>query len=72
LLRNLITQVEKAGIAGAVDITASFCHEACDRGPTVVGGGVTIHKATTEQVLAAIASAVGAGAPPAQPEAVRG
>jgi NADH-quinone oxidoreductase subunit G len=72
LLRNLITQVEKAGIADAVDITASFCHEACDRGPTVVVGGVTIHKATTEVVLAAITSALGAGAPPAQSEAVRG
>ena len=72
LLRNLITQVEKDGVADAVDVKASFCHEACDRGPTVVVGETTLHKTTTEQAMAAITAALRSAAPPAQPEAVRG
>jgi NADH-quinone oxidoreductase subunit G len=73
LLRKLITQVEAAGIADAVDVQASFCHEACDKGPTVVVGGTTLHKTTPEQAFSAIVAALQANTPPApQPEAARG
>ena len=73
LLRKLITQVEAAGIADAVDVQASFCHEACDKGPTVVVGDTTLHKTTPEQAFTAILAALQSKAPPAPaPEAVRG
>jgi NADH-quinone oxidoreductase subunit G len=73
LLRKLITQVEAAGIADAVDVQASFCHEACDKGPTVVVGGTTLHKATPEQVFTTILAALQAKTPPApRPEAAHG
>jgi NADH-quinone oxidoreductase subunit G len=73
LLRKLITQVEAAGIADAVDIQASFCHEACDKGPTVVVGENTLHRTTPEQAFAAILAAIQA-LPQAsiQPETVHG
>ncbi len=58
LLRKLIAQVEAAGIADAVDVQASFCHEACDKGPTVVVGDVTLHKTTSDQAFAAIVAAL--------------
>ncbi len=58
LLRHLIAEVERLGLADRVDITASFCHEACDRGPTVTVGEKVIHHATTELALAAIQAAL--------------
>ena len=58
LLRKLIAQVETAGLVDAVDIRASFCHEACDRGPTVVVGDTTLHKATPEQAFSALLAAL--------------
>ena len=73
MLRKLITQVEAAGIADAVDVQASFCHEACDKGPTVVVGSTTLHRTTPEQAFAAILAALQTKTPPAtQPEAVHG
>jgi len=50
--------VEAAGIADAVDVQASFCHEACDKGPTVVVGDITLHKTTADQAFAAIVAAL--------------
>jgi NADH-quinone oxidoreductase subunit G len=58
LLRKLMAQVEEAGIVDAVDVRASFCHEACDRGPTVMVGGTTLHRTTPEQAFAAILAAL--------------
>jgi NADH-quinone oxidoreductase subunit G len=73
LLRKLITQVEAAGIADTVDVQASFCHEACDKGPTVVVGHTTLHRTTPEQAFTAIMAALQATPPLApQPEAVHG
>jgi NADH:ubiquinone oxidoreductase subunit E len=65
--------VEAAGIADAVDIQASFCHEACDKGPTVVVGETTLHRATPEQAFASIMAAIQAlPQVPIQPETVHG
>jgi NADH-quinone oxidoreductase subunit G len=73
LLRKLISQVESAGIADRVEVQASFCHEACDKGPTVVVGDTTLHKTTPEQAFTAILAALQAKTPPAPaPEAVYG
>ena len=57
LLRKLMGMVEDAGLNDTVDVRASFCHEACDRGPTVVVGGTTLHKATPVQAFAFIMAA---------------
>jgi len=65
LLRKLIAQVEQAGLVDAVDIRASFCHEACDRGPTVVVGDTTLHHATPELAFTTLLSAL--HLPPAGP-----
>lgn len=64
LLRKLIGDVEAAGLADSVDVQASFCHEACDRGPTVVVGSLTLHRATAPQVMAAIVAALASAAQP--------
>jgi len=73
LLRKLITQVEAAGITDAVDIQASFCHESCDKGPTVVVGENTLHRATPEQAFTAILAAIQPlPQSPIHPEAVHG
>ena len=58
LLKKLVTQVENAGLADVVDVQASFCHEACDKGPTVVVGGTTLHRTTAEEAFAAISAAL--------------
>jgi NADH-quinone oxidoreductase subunit G len=57
LLRKLMGMVEDAGLIDTVDVRASFCHEACDRGPTVVVGETTLHKATPEQAFGLIVAA---------------
>ena len=73
LLSKLIAQVESAGIADAVDVQASFCHEACDKGPTVVVGETVLHRTTPEQAFRAIAAALRTNAPARpQPESVHG
>ena len=57
LLRKLMGMVEDAGLLHTVDVRASFCHEACDRGPTVVVGETTLHRATAEQAFALVVGA---------------
>jgi NADH-quinone oxidoreductase subunit G len=58
LLRRLIAEVESLGLVDRVDIAASFCHEACDKGPTVTVGDKVIHRASAEVALAAIQAAL--------------
>jgi len=52
--------VEKAGLQEYVDVSATFCSERCDKGPTVHVGGETLHKATADAVMALIEPKVGA------------
>ncbi|HOX33422.1 MAG TPA: [FeFe] hydrogenase, group A [Spirochaetales bacterium] len=58
LLAELIKRVEAEGLAELVDVSATFCSESCDRGPTVQVGGTAIHKATPELALAQLRAAL--------------
>lgn len=49
LLHRLIEYIEERGLHNAVDVKATFCFEACDRGPTISVGGEVMHKCTFEQ-----------------------
>jgi NADH-quinone oxidoreductase subunit G len=57
LLRRLMAKVDDAGLTDKVDVRASFCHEACDRGPTVVVGDTILHRATADSAIAEIEAA---------------
>lgn len=54
VLRDVLAEVERTGLQDFVDVSATFCSERCDKGPTVHVGGKTIHKADAEAVMAAI------------------
>ena len=51
LLQRLMTRVDDAGLTDEVDVHASFCHEACDSGPTVVVDGMLLHRATVDAAM---------------------
>ncbi|MCE5323251.1 [FeFe] hydrogenase, group A [bacterium] len=54
LLRQLIEVIEERGLQNAVDVKATFCFEACDRGPTISVGDTVIHKCTIEKAVKAL------------------
>lgn len=54
VLRDILAEVEREGLSDFVDVSATFCSEQCDKGPTVHIGGVTIHKADVNQVMALV------------------
>lgn len=58
LLHRLMSKVDEAGITDAVDVRASFCNEVCDRGPTVLVGNTTLHRATAETAFAEVEAAL--------------
>jgi NADH-quinone oxidoreductase subunit G len=66
LLHRLMAKVDEAGIADAVDVRATFCHEMCDRGPTVIVGNTTLHGTTVETAFAEVQAAL--SCPAAEPE----
>lgn len=51
LLQGLVKHLEDRGLTHAVDVQASFCHERCDRGPTVVIGDRVFEKCTLDAVV---------------------
>jgi NADH-quinone oxidoreductase subunit G len=51
ILSSLIKKVESAGNLGYVDISATFCKEKCDVGPTVRVGDDVVTHATTSMVM---------------------
>jgi len=51
VLRDLLAAVESEGLQDYVDVSATFCSERCDRGPTVHVGGDTINKADAAAVM---------------------
>lgn len=65
LLQDLLSYVERQGLAEEVNVKATFCHERCDRGPTVAVNGVFFEKCTTEQAVAALETARKGGIPAA-------
>lgn len=52
LLHQLIRHVVDNGLADRVEVNASFCFEACDRGPTVRIGNRIVEKCTMDQACA--------------------
>lgn len=63
VLRDLLEHVGKAHLEDKVDIEATFCFEACDRGPTVTIGGRTINRCSPEQAVLALESAIAEDGP---------
>jgi len=51
LLQELLGRVEREELEDKVEIRATFCMEACDRGPTVRVAGHTLHRATAGQAM---------------------
>lgn len=58
LLQSLLHHVEDQDLGEAVEIRATFCMEACDRGPSVRVAGHTLHRAGLEDVKALIGKAL--------------
>jgi NADH-quinone oxidoreductase subunit G len=54
LLQDLLRHVRKEGLTNTVEIMATFCMEACDRGPTVRVDGRVLHRADLPGVLALV------------------
>jgi len=52
LLQQLVRYVKEKGLEETVDVRATFCFEACDKGPNVRVGDVVMHKCTFEMVRA--------------------
>jgi len=50
ILTELMHHVDAQDLGGRVEIQATFCLEACDRGPTVRVAGQVLHRATLEGV----------------------
>jgi NADH-quinone oxidoreductase subunit G len=63
LLRDLLQQVKDGGVQDRVDLRATFCHERCDRGPTVTIAGQFIEHCTPAMARAALAAALAGGVP---------
>ena len=55
LLTTLIHRIEEEGLEELVDVSATFCSEHCDRGPTVHVNDETIFKADIEAVMERLA-----------------
>ena len=54
ILHDLLDQVEKQNLQDKVSISASFCFEKCDHGPTVSVDGRKIPHCTAEAARAEI------------------
>ena len=54
ILRDLLQDVEKRGLQERVEVSASFCFEKCEHGPTVRVDGQAIHHCTSKKACAAL------------------
>ncbi len=52
LLQQLVNYVRQQQLEGTVDVRATFCFEACDKGPNVRIGDIVMHRCTFEMVRA--------------------
>jgi len=59
LLKEILTRVEGSSLSGQVAISATFCAERCNKGPTVHIGDKTITRATADIVMAELTAALG-------------
>ncbi|MFP4105445.1 MAG: NADH-dependent [FeFe] hydrogenase, group A6 [Phycisphaerae bacterium] len=58
LLNELIRHVEEHGLENKVNVRASFCMEACDKGPNVQVGDTVLNKAAFDEVVEVINSRI--------------
>ena len=63
ILKGLLAYVEKNDLADRVSVKATFCHERCDRGPTVGVNGAFLEKCTLEMAAGAVELALAGHAP---------
>jgi NADH-quinone oxidoreductase subunit G len=54
LLSEILQRVESEGLAETVAVSATFCAERCNKGPTVHIGAKTITRATADEVMSEI------------------
>lgn len=54
LLKKVMACVEEEDLGERFDVRATFCMEACDRGPTVKVDDIVLHGATVESVMGLI------------------
>jgi NADH-quinone oxidoreductase subunit G len=54
LLSALLERIEAEALTEFVDVSATFCRESCDKGPTVVIGSTLLHKASLESSMAEV------------------
>jgi NADH-quinone oxidoreductase subunit G len=59
LLTKLIHRIAEEGLEEMVDVSATFCSEQCNLGPTVHVENETIHGADVESVIARLSERVG-------------
>lgn len=58
VLRELVEHVGEAHLEDRVDIEATFCFEACDKGPTVTIAGRTINRCSPAEAVRALDEAL--------------
>ena len=56
LLQKLVNHVKEHDLEGTVDVRATFCFEACDKGPSVKIGETCMHHCTFDMVRAELES----------------
>ena len=54
LLGDILEHIRKSNLNGMVNVSASFCFEACDRGPVIRVGETKIEACTKEKAVRAI------------------
>lgn len=54
IVNGLMEHIEENRMGSSVDLKATFCNEACDKGPTVRIGGKVLYKCSLEQAIKAI------------------
>jgi NADH-quinone oxidoreductase subunit G len=60
ILQALMRDLQAGGLEDRVDLQATFCFEACNRGPTVRVGDDVFEKCTYEKARGAIETALAA------------
>jgi NADH-quinone oxidoreductase subunit G len=54
ILGSLLRYVDDNHLQDKIDVKATFCMEACDKGPSVTVGDKVLHKTTLKQVIEAV------------------
>jgi NADH-quinone oxidoreductase subunit G len=57
VLRGVMARVDAEGMAGAVEVNATFCFENCGKAPNAAVGGTLVEEATVEKVMDAVHAA---------------